>query len=225
MIKVLPFFTWLLLPLLAAADEGDLPPGFVYLDQLAPSIVVELRYAGKDNFVGSKIRGYEGTRCVLSSSAAKQLKKAQDELRTLGLSLKVFDAYRPQRSVDHFVAWAKDLPDEKMKSKFYPSVEKADLFRKGYIAAKSGHSRGSTVDVTIVDAASHSELDMGAAWDFFDPISWSTSTKPTAQQRANRLLLRSLMIRHGFRPLKEEWWHFTLEDEPFPDHYFDFVIK
>ncbi len=207
----------------AAGDE--LPAGFVYLDKVAPDVVVDLRYAGADNFVGDKISGYESERCVVTTLAALRLGEVQKELQGFGLSLKVFDAYRPQQSVDHFVAWAKNLSDRKMKSKYYPNVSKKDLFALGYIAGKSGHSRGSTVDVTIVDTDSLLELDMGSNWDFFDPISWPSSREVTAQQRANRLLLRRVMTNHGFKPLAEEWWHFTLDQEPFPQRYFDFAIK
>ena len=151
----------------------------------------------------------------------------QAQLAPIGRGLKVFDAYRPQRAEDHFVRWAEDLADTKMKARYYPDVDKANLFRDGYIAAKSGHSRGSTVDLTIVslNAGEPIELDMGTGWDHFGPKSWPSSREVTTQQRANRMLLQSLMVKHGFRPLAEEWWHFTLVDEPFPDTYFDFVVE
>ena len=151
----------------------------------------------------------------------------QKDLEAFGLGLKVFDAYRPQRAVDHFVRWAEDLDDTRMKAKYYPGVEKKHLFRDGYIAARSGHSRGSTVDLTIVSLGPDDpvELDMGTGWDYFGPRSWPASLDVSPQQRANRMLLQSLMVKHGFKPLAEEWWHFTLKDEPFPKTYFDFVIE
>ena len=201
------------------------PSGFVDLKKTVPSVVVELRYYGENNFIGQRIDGYEAPICYVSISAAQALKEVQEELSSFGLGLKVFDGYRPQRAVNHFVRWARDLNDTTMKGSYYPNVQKSELFEKGYIAARSGHSRGSTVDLTLIDLATKKELDMGTDFDFFSPISWPTSIVPTAQQHANRLLLRSMMLRHGFRPLQEEWWHFTLENEPYPTTYFDFPIR
>jgi len=203
------------------------PAGFVEIREAVPGVVVDLRYLGEDNFVGAAVDGYAADRCYVTTEAAEALGRVQHELAHLGLGLKVFDAYRPQRAVDHFVRWAEDLDDTRMKSRYYPDVAKAELFRDGYIAAKSGHSRGSTVDLTIVSLGTGApvELDMGTPWDFFGPRSWPTSLAVTPQQRANRMLLQSLMMKHGFRPLAEEWWHFTLENEPFPDTYFDFVVE
>ncbi len=203
------------------------PDGFVEIRDAVPGVVVELRYLGADNFVGAPVDGYEADRCYVTAEAARALGRVQHELAHLGLGLKVFDAYRPQRAVDHFVRWAEDLDDTRTKARYYPDVAKEHLFRDGYIAAKSGHSRGSTVDVTIValDGVEPVELDMGTPWDFFGPRSWPTSLEVTPQQRANRMLLQALMMKHGFRPLGEEWWHFTLENEPFPDTYFDFVVE
>lgn len=207
-----------------SAIAGSIPPGFVDLKKTVPSLVIDLRYHDKDNFIGQRIDGYDAPFCYVSTSVAQSLKAVQLELLSFGLGLKVFDAYRPQRAVNHFVRWAKDLNDTKMKEYYYPNVEKSDLFKKGYIAAHSGHSRGSTVDVTLIDLETGKELDMGTGFDFFSPISWPTSTAVTVQQRANRLLLRSIMLRYGFRPLQEEWWHFTLENEPYPTTYFDFPV-
>jgi len=201
------------------------PSGFVDLKKTVPSLVIELRYYDKNNFVGQRIDGYEAPVCYVSTSAAQALKSIQEELLPFGLGLKVFDAYRPQRAVNHFVRWAKDLNDTKMKEYYYPNVQKSELFEKGYIAAHSGHSRGSTVDVTLIDLETRKELDMGTGFDFFSPISWPTSMSVTKQQRANRLLLRSIMLHRGFRPLQEEWWHFTLENEPYPTTYFDFPVR
>ena len=204
---------------------GTIPSGFVDLKKTVPSLVIELRYYGENNFIGKRVDGYEAPVCHLSTSAAEELKAVEEELSSFGLGLKVFDAYRPQRAVDNFVRWAKDLNDTKMKAYYYPDVQKSELFEKGYIAAHSGHSRGSTVDVTLIILATGKELDMGTHFDFFSPISWPTSMAVTPQQRANRLLLRSMMLRHKFRPLKEEWWHFTLENEPYPTTYFNFSVQ
>jgi len=201
------------------------PSGFVDLKETVPSVAVELRYYGENNFMGQRIDGYEAPICYVSISAAQALQAVQGELSSFGLGLKLFDGYRPQRAVNHFVRWAKDLNDTTMKQSYYPNVQKSELFEKGYIAARSGHSRGSTVDLTLIDLATGEELDMGTGFDFFSPLSSPTSKEVTPQQRANRLLLRSLMLRHGFRPLEEEWWHFTLENEPYPVTYFDFSVR
>jgi len=221
-------YLWLtLLGLFAIEVYAEVHPGFVDLGESVPGIVIELRYASNENFVGRRIDGYESQHCYISAQAARALEHVQAELEPFGLGLKVFDAYRPQRAVDHFVRWAEDLDDTKMKSTYYPRVAKKHLFRDGYIAAKSGHSRGSTVDLTLVslDDDEPRELDMGTPFDFFGPESHGASRAVTAQQRANRALLQSLMMKHGFRPLAEEWWHFTLVEEPFPDTYFDFEIE
>jgi D-alanyl-D-alanine dipeptidase len=206
---------------------GDLPDGFVYLQDVIPGITLEIRYYTADNFVGRRIRGYESPVCILSRKAAQALSRVQAELNAFYLGLMIYDAYRPQQAVDHFVKWAKDLTDTKMKAEYYPDVNKKDLFRDGYIAQKSSHSRGSTVDVTIVSlgADARRKLDMGTPWDFFGPRSWPGSRSVSPAQRAHRMLLQKVMTAHGFRPLKEEWWHFTLGDEPFPNQYFNFAVK
>ena len=208
-----------------AQDRPALPDGFVYLDEAIPDIVIELKYTTGDNFVGQPIDGYRHGNAILSEPAAAALADVQVELQPFGLGLKVFDAYRPQRAVDHFVRWGEDLDDQRTKPDFYPDVAKEDLFEEGYIAARSGHSRGSTVDLTIVyrdEAGAAHELDMGSGYDFFGPISWPDSPAVTAQQRANRALLHNVMTSHGFNHYAREWWHFTLADEPYPDTYFDF---
>jgi len=220
-------FVLVLLFFFAIEAFAQVQPGFVDLGESVPGVVIELRYASDENFVGQRIDGYESGHCFISAEAAAALARVQAELAPFGLGLKVFDAYRPQRAVDHFVRWAADLEDTKMKAAYYPRVAKQHLFRDGYIAAKSGHSRGSTVDLTIVslDDDELRELDMGTPFDFFGPESHGASAAVTPQQRANRALLQSLMTKHGFRPLAEEWWHFTLVDEPFPDSYFDFIAE
>ena len=204
-----------------------LPEGFVYLNEIIPDIELEVRYYTEDNFVGRRINGYERPEAILSEQAAIALKKVHDELNAFGLGLKVFDAYRPQRAVDHFIEWAKDLGDTRMKLKYYPNVDKKSLFKEGYIAARSGHSRGSTVDLTIVslDPNKPRQLDMGSSWDFFGPQSWPGNMDLTPAQRAHRMLLQNVMKKHGFEPYKKEWWHFSLKYEPFSKRYFDFEVK
>ena len=212
-------------PLGATSDRHPLPDGFVYLDQAIPDLVVELRYTTGNNFVNRSVDGYRHAHAILSAQAVAALAEVQATLRPFGLGLKVFDAYRPQRAVDHFVRWGLDLDDRQTKPDYYPNVAKEDLFKEGYIAARSSHSRGSTVDLTIVyrdEVGSLHELDMGSRFDFFDPISWPDSPGVSAQQRANRVLLQNLMTVHGFAPYAQEWWHFTLRGEPYPDTYFDF---
>lgn len=219
---------WSLCLLLAApgpAPAGDLPQGFCYVDDVIPSVVLDVRYYTGHNFVGERIDGYMAPRVILTVPAAKALGAVQDDLAPFGLGLKVFDGYRPQRAVDLFARWAANLGDERMKAEFYPDVRKENLFRDGYIALRSGHSRGSTVDVTIVDRASGKALDMGTAFDFFGPPSWPNCPEMSGQVRANRALLQRVMAGRGFRHLAEEWWHFTLNDEPYPDTYFDFPIE
>lgn len=210
---------------ITGADGIDLPNGFVYIDEIIPGIAVELRYAGDNNFIGQPIDGYESERCIISADAAYALKRAQGVLKLFGLGLKIYDAYRPQRTVDHFVRWAADTLDTKMKEQYYPSVKKSELFDKGYIAEKSGHTRGSTVDLTLIDLSTGNELDMGSPFDFFDEKSHALYNNITAQQKANRLLLNFVITEYGFYSYINEWWHFTLDNEPFKEKYFDFIIK
>ncbi|MCH7613192.1 MAG: M15 family metallopeptidase, partial [Candidatus Marinimicrobia bacterium] len=176
---------------------SSLPEGFVYLNDVIPDIKIELRYYTDDNFVGERIDGYLKPKCILSKRAALALKKVQADLKPFGLGLKVYDAYRPQHAVDHFIRWAKDIKNIKMKGKYYPDLAKKDLFKEGYIAAKSSHTRGSTVDVTIITLDSKRELDMGSGYDFFNPKSWPNNPSMTANQRAHRMLLQTLMTDHG----------------------------
>lgn len=209
-------------------EAAELPAGFVYVQDVAPGIEVDLRYASDRNFLGQRVDGYVEPRCILTRAAAEALGKVQADLGSFGLGLKIFDAYRPQRAVNHFVRWAQDLEDTKMTAEYYPRVAKKDLFKEGYIAEKSGHSRGSTVDLTIVsfDAQGRrSELDMGTGFDFFGPESWPDSMLVSATQRAHRMLLSLVMQKHGFAPYAKEWWHFTLKKEPFPQTYFDFPVQ
>ncbi|MEV6336283.1 M15 family metallopeptidase [Nocardia vinacea] len=228
-----------------AADET----AFVSVTELDPTIIVDARYFGEHNFIGGRINGYDAPKCLLTKEAAAALAQVQRELQPMGLGLKTYDCYRPQRAVDQFVSWAKDLGDTKMRAEFYPTVEKANLFRDGYIAEKSGHSRGSTLDLTIValPAADQEQyhpgdplractlpadqrfrdntLDFGTGYDCFDPLAHTANPAPSGTQRALRELLVNLMDEHGFKNLAEEWWHFTLKNEPFPNTYFNFPIQ
>lgn len=215
---------FLFLCLLSSAHSFSLPRNFVYLKDVAPSIHQEIRYAGTSNFIGKIIPGYKKPRCILTQSAADALVKVQKDLKDQSLSLKVFDCYRPQKSVDHFSAWAKNLSDRKMKASYYPEVSKDQLFNLGYIAIRSGHSRGSTVDLTLISEDKR-ELDMGTPFDFFSPLSHTENSSVTPEQKKNRLFLKSAMEKHGFKNLPEEWWHYTLKREPFLDQYFDFDVE
>lgn len=202
-----------------------LAKGFTYLSSIDSSIQLELRYITNDNFLGTPVDGYEKDTCIITLPAAKALKEVQSKLSKFGLSLKVFDAYRPQQAVDHFVRWAKVMNDTLRKKNYYPDIDKKDLFRLGYIASRSGHTRGSSVDLTIIDVKTGEELDMGSPFDFFGAASHPEYQKINKEQRSNRLLLRNLMMEAGFKPYSQEWWHFTLKDEPFPKTYFNFPIK
>ncbi|HMN17144.1 MAG TPA: M15 family metallopeptidase [Ignavibacteriaceae bacterium] len=226
----------------------NLPKGFVEITDVIPDIILDLRYTTNHNFIGAPVDGYNAKKCYITRAAADSLLKVQIELRQFNLSLKVYDAYRPQRAVDHFVRWAEDLGDTLTKKEFYPNLNKDRLFIDGYIAKKSGHSRGSTIDLTIVsipipyqpeyniedqcecfksidERFKDNSLDMGTGFDCFQQLSHTLNKEIGAQQKANRLLLKSLMEKYGFKNLAEEWWHFTLINEPYPDTYFDFEIK
>lgn len=204
-----------------------LPKNFVHLKDVDASIMQDLKYLTNDNFIGRPIAGYQTDSCVLTLEAANALAALQTKLLTRSLSLKVFDGYRPQRAVDDFIAWSKRADDQLMKSEYYPNVDKADLFKLGYLAEKSSHSRGSTVDLTLVelfDDKPPRELNMGTQFDFLDEMSHPLVAEVSPEEKENRLLLRSLMEEVGFQGIRTEWWHFTLRDEPFPDTYFDFIV-
>lgn len=213
--------------LYACADKHEQVPDrdFVYLGSHIPGIVTDVRYYSDDNFVGTRVDGYERPVILLSRPAADALAEVQADLRERGLGLKVFDAYRPQKAVDHFVRWAEDPGDTRTKARYYPDLPKDRLFELGYIAERSGHTRGSTVDLTIIELDSGEELDMGSGWDFFGEISHHDSPLVGADATANRNLLREVMIHHGFEPYANEWWHYTLDDEPYPETYFDFDVR
>lgn len=205
--------------------DGQDRSGFADARKAIPSLVVEMRYAGSENFTGRPITGYDAPVCLLTRDAVAALGRVQAKFSEFGLGLKVFDCYRPARAVADFAAWARDPADQKRKADYYPNIDKSRLFELGYIAERSGHSRGSTIDVTLVDVRSGEELDMGGPYDLFDKRSWPRAPEVAPQARANRMLLQDVMVANGFRPLKEEWWHFTLSQEPHPDSYFDFLIR
>jgi len=237
----------LLLPMACRTTASDsAPAGFVHLAEAVPDAILEIRYYSTYNFVGDRINGYERPTALLTVEAAKALKAVSDDVKKQGYRLKIYDAYRPQRAVSHFMEWAKKLDDTRMKAYFYPDLDKSVLFAQGYIAEKSGHSRGSTVDLTLFDMATEKEVDMGGTFDWFgieshpawcgDPEKkrytgkYPGKTPPVGRainemQFRNRMILREAMMRHGFKPIAEEWWHFTLAKEPYPDTYFDHPVR
>jgi D-alanyl-D-alanine dipeptidase len=202
-----------------------LPNGFVYVTDVVPDVILEIRYFSTYNFLGARVDGYLAPVAILSTSAAQALKIANDDLRRQGYALKIFDAYRPQTAVNHFVRWAADLSDTLTKEYFYPDIDKSRLFPEGYIAEKSGHSRGSTVDLTIINLQSGKEIDMGSPFDFFGEISHHGTLLISYEQTQNREILKTAMLNAGFKLYDEEWWHYTLTNEPYPDTYFDFPVK
>jgi D-alanyl-D-alanine dipeptidase len=206
------------------AGAQDRPAAFVDASAVVPGLVADIRYAGSHNFVGRPIDGYQAPRCLLAKPAADVLADVARDLAARGLVIKVFDCYRPVRAVMNFVRWARDLNDTAARAEFYPSVDKRTLFRDGYIASHSGHSRGATADLTLATVDGH-ELDMGTPFDFFSPKSWTADSRISAEQHANRMLLAAAMRRRGFRGYDKEWWHFTLRREPFPNTYFDFPVR
>jgi D-alanyl-D-alanine dipeptidase len=232
-----------------AKHEPKAPEDFVALRSVDPTIIQEMRYFTPHNFVGERIDGYRQPLCILTRPTAEALHRAQGRLLRQGYSLKVYDCYRPQRAVDHFVRWAEDLDDQAMKDEFYPNVDKTRLFVDGYIAEKSGHSRGSTMDLTIVRLPTRptrpyvpgehlvpcyapqgerfpdNSVDMGTGFDCVDTLSHTLDPRIQGQQRANRLLLKSTLEALGFVNLAEEWWHYTYKPEPYPDTYFDFPVS
>ena len=205
--------------------EAVKPADFICLEDVIPGIVIDARYAGSNNFIGRPVPGYPTSRLVLTHSATQALVRVQNSLAKKGLALKIFDAYRPQCAVDYFIEWAADSLDLLKKDDYYPHLDKSEIIPLGYIAARSSHTRGSTVDLTLVDTTSGEDVDMGSDFDFFDPVSSPSSKEVNAEQRHNRLFLQQEMFDHGFQPLEQEWWHFTLADEPYPETYFNFPVS
>ncbi|MBR4768744.1 MAG: M15 family metallopeptidase [Lachnospiraceae bacterium] len=201
------------------------PSGFVLLSDHIPGIIQEIRYFSTYNFIGDRIDGYEEPVALLTAEAARHLKAVSNEMNVRGYRLKIFDAYRPVPAVNHFILWGIEDQDIRMKPYFYPDLEKQELFQKGYIAKRSSHSRGSTVDLTLFDMKTGKEVDMGSPFDFFGEVSHPDCPDVTPEQFRNRMELQKVMIRNGFQPIKSEWWHFTLRDEPYPDTYFEFPVS
>ncbi|MBR6916735.1 MAG: M15 family metallopeptidase [Clostridia bacterium] len=201
------------------------PSGFVLLADFVPHVVQEIRYYSTYNFIGERIDGYEEPCALITKEAARALKSAAGELIVQGYRLKVFDAYRPLSAVKHFILWGIEDQDVRMKEYFYPGLEKQELFAKGYIAKNSSHSRGSAVDLTLLDMKTGKEVDMGSPFDLFDEVSHPDYGGITEEQYKNRMTLRKAMMRAGFAPLECEWWHFCLEDEPYPNTYFEFPVS
>lgn len=201
------------------------PSGFVVLADFVPSIVQEIRYHSSYNFIGERIDGYEEPIALLTKEAARALKSVAGELIVQGYRLKVFDAYRPACAVKHFVLWGIEDQDIRMKPYFYPELEKQELFAKGYIAKQSSHSRGSAVDLTLLDMKTGKEVDMGSPFDLFSEASHPDYRGVTEEQYENRMRLQRVMVRNGFQPIDCEWWHFALRDEPYPDTYFAFPVS
>ncbi len=199
--------------------------GFVLLSDYVPSAIQEIRYFSTYNFIGDRIDGYEQPVAIITKEAARALKAAANELNVKGYRMKIYDAYRPATAVKHFVMWGIEDLDQRMKPFFYPDLEKQALFELGYIASKSSHSRGSTVDLTLLDMETGKEVDMGSPFDYFSEVSHPDYKGVTDEQYANRMMLRNVMLKHGFEPIDCEWWHFTLADEPYPDTYFEFPVN
>jgi D-alanyl-D-alanine dipeptidase len=238
-----------LLLISVTAFSADLPSGFVYLSYVSPSIVQEIRYYTEHNFLGTKVDGYKSPKCILTTQAANALNNVQKDLEKKELSLKVYDCYRPQKAVNHFIRWAKDTTDTKTKAEFYPDEPKETLFKRGFIASRSGHSRGSTVDLTIIKAEAPEQeeyiahlnlrrcdnpqqkrfgdnsINMGTGFDCFSDISATENKNISDEVRKNRQLLKSLMEKHGFYNYSKEWWHYTLKNEPHSKTFFDFEVK
>lgn len=233
----------------AIGGEERMPDTFVDISDVIPDALLDIRYFGGHNFLGTRVDGYLAPKCLITKAAAQALAGVQQDIKPFALTLKIYDCYRPQQAVDHFVRWAKDIEDTKTKKEFYPTVDKRNLFRDGYIDSRSGHSRGSTVDLTLVALPSplqpayqasepltecylpagvrfaDNSLDMGTGFDCFHELSHPDNKNIGPQQRSHRLLLKTLMEKHGFRPYDKEWWHFTLKQEPYPDTYFNFPVK
>ncbi|AGL17105.1 M15 family metallopeptidase [Actinoplanes sp. N902-109] len=226
----------------------EIPAGFVAVSRTDPSILHDIRYATNHNFVGRPVDGYNEPLCILTKPAATALSKAQRAVRKQGYTLKVYDCYRPQRAVDDFVDWAEDTADQRMKREFYPALDKSVLFDEGYIASKSGHSRGSTLDLTLVELPPRPQpayrpgqplvpctapaaqrfpdnsIDMGTGYDCFDTLANTLDPRVTGVAHTHRLLLKKAMTDAGFTNYDLEWWHYTLNDEPYPDTYFTFPV-
>lgn len=210
-----------------SSDPNDVydATGFVNIKDVIPEAQIEIRYATTHNFVGDVINGYEEPIAIMTKEAAAALMGANNDLKEQGYTIKIYDAYRPQTAVDHFVSWSYDYDDQRMKSEFYPETDKSSLIGNAYIAAKSGHSHGSTIDLTLVDLNTGEEVDMGGPFDYFGTLSHPDYSGISSEQYENRMTLRNAMINNGFSPLSTEWWHFSLNNDPYPGTYFDFPVS
>lgn len=197
---------------------------FVIIDEIIPDIILDIRYYSNYNFVGGKIDGYEEPVAILTKEATRALKLVSDELKSSGYKLKIYDSYRPQKAVNHFIRWSKNQ-DTSMKDFFYPKLNKEDILKNDFVSSKSSHSRGSTVDLSLFDINKNEDVDMGGEFDLFDEISYFNTNLISEKQRKNRNLLKCVMCRYGFENYKKEWWHYTLKNEPYPNTYFDFNIR
>ncbi len=233
----------------AQNDFNKIPESFIDVQKVIPGMIMDIRYTGPHNFLGEKVDGYLAPKCYLTKEATDALANVQKDLEPYALSLKIYDCYRPQRAVNHFVRWAREIENTKTMKEFYPTIDKRNLFKDGYIAERSGHSRGSTVDLTLVPFPAppqpdyvngqplsecylpaekrflDNSIDMATGFDCFHELSHTANAKVSTQQKINRLLLKSVMEKHGFKNYDLEWWHYTLKNEPYPDTYFDFVIE
>ena len=224
-LAIVPFLSACSSPIEYAGNANDVSGPVVSVNEIIPDALFDIRYYSGDNFLGARVDGYVKPLCFLTEPAGSALTQVQQEVSQQGYTLKIFDCYRPQRAVDHFVRWVQDLNDQKMKILYYPNEDKSRLIEKGYIADRSGHSRGSTVDLTLARASDATELYMGTPYDYFDTRSNTADPRITERQRDNRLLLKTAMEKHGFVNYDKEWWHYTLDDEPYPDTYFDFPVE
>ena len=217
-------FIIIILIFYSTSFNNNLEAGFVYLKDIDDSIVVNLKYYSSENFTGQFVEGYHSNNAILTKESALALSNAQDDFNKLGYSLILYDAYRPQRAVNFFVQWSKNLNDTINKRVYYPNIKKSELFELGYIAYKSGHSRGSTVDVSLVEISTNKVLDMGTVFDYFGVESHTFFDDISEKQKSNRLILYEIMSNNGFKNYSKEWWHFTLKNEPY-QKYFDFLVK
>ena len=217
-------FIIIILIFYSTSFNNNLEAGFVYLNDIDDSIVVNLKYYSSENFTGQFVEGYHSNNAILTKESALALSNAQDDFNKLGYSLILYDAYRPQRAVDFFIQWSKNLNDTINKRIYYPNIKKSELFELGYIAYKSGHSRGSTVDVSLVEISTNKVLDMGTIFDYFGVESHTFFDDISEKQKSNRLILYEIMSNNGFKNYSKEWWHFTLENEPYKE-YFDFLVN
>ena len=209
-------------------ERRDVNPeakGFVLVRNVIPDVIEDVRYYSDYNFVGTRIDGYEEPVVMLTKEAAEALKRVADYLRPQGYILKLYDGYRPKRAVEHFCRWAENVNDTTMKAVFYPDINKSEVFKLGYLAHRSGHTRGSTIDLTLYDTKEQKDVDMGGTFDFFGKVSHTFYDGLTKQQKENRMLLRNAMMKFGFKGMRSEWWHFTLINEPYKNKYFDFPVS